>query len=108
MGPQVLKIGGEADGAECEEEEDEVEMMVVVVVEVVVAVEMAAGVVLDRMIPWLVIGVGCVVIWPATVLKLVMHRRREVALPALPVEVRSDPGDQAQREVEESTFGSVG
>ena len=108
MGPQVLQIGGEADGAECEEEEDVVEMMVVVVVEAVVEVEMEAGVVLDRTIPWLVIGAGCVVIWPATVLKPVMHRRREVALPALPVEVRSDPGDQAQKEVEESTFGSVG
>ena len=108
MGPQALKIGGEADGAECEEEEDVVEMMVVVEVEVVVVVEMVAGVVLDHMIPWLVIGAGCVVIWPATVLKPVMHRRREVALPALPVEVRSDPGDQAQKEAEESTFGSVG
>ena len=108
MGPQTLNLGGEADGAECEDEEDEVEMMVVVVVEVVVAVEIAAGVVPDRMIPWLVIGAGCVVIWPATVLKPVMHHRREVALPALPVEVRLDPGDQAQKEVEESTFGSVG
>ena len=63
---------------------------------------------LDHMIPWLVIGVGCVVMWPATVLKPVMHRRRAVALLALPVEVRSNPGDQAQKEVEESTFGSVG
>ena len=63
---------------------------------------------LDHMIPWLVIGVGCVVMWPATVLKPVMHRRREVALLALPVEVRSNPGAQAQKEVEESTFGSVG
>ena len=108
MGPQALKIGGEADGAECEEEEDVVEMMVVVAVEVVVVVKMAAGVALDRMIPWLVISVGCVVIWPATVLKPVMHHRREVALAALPVEVRADPGDQAQKEAEESTFGSVG
>ena len=63
---------------------------------------------LDHMIPWLVIGVGCVVMWPATVLKPVMHHRREVAMLALPVEVRSNPGDQAQKEVEESTFGSVG
>ena len=108
MGPQTLKIGGEADGAEREEEEDVVEMMVVVVVEAVVEVEMEAGVVLDRTIPWLVIGAGCVVIWPATVLKPVIHRRREVALPALPVEVRSNPGDQAQKEAEGSTFGSVG
>ena len=63
---------------------------------------------LDHMIPWLVIGVGCVVMWPATVLKPVMHCRREVALLALPVEVRSNPGDQAQKEVEASTFDSVG
>ena len=107
MGPQALKIGGEADGAECEEEEDVVEMMVVVAVEVMVVVEMAAGVTLDRMIPLHATGAGCMVIWPAIVLKPVMHRRREVALSALPVEVRSDPGDQAQKEAEESTFGLV-
>ena len=108
MGPQTLKIGGEADGAECEEEEDVVEMMVVVVVEAVVEVEMEAGVVLDRTIPWLVIGAGCVVIWPATIPKLVRHCCREVALPALPVEVRLNPGDQAQKEAEGSTFNSAG
>ena len=108
MGPQTLKIGGEADGAEREEEEDVVEMMVVVVVEAVVEVEMEAGVALDRTISWLVIGAGCVVIWHATVPKLVKHCRREVALPALPVEVRLNPGDQAQKEAEGSTFGSVG
>ena len=77
--------------------------------QVVVVVDVEEDpIILDRMIPWLVIGVGCVVMWPATVLKPVLHRRREVALLALPVEVRSDPGDQAQKEVEESTFGSVG
>ena len=108
MGPQALKIGGEADGAECEEEEDVVEMMVVVVVESVVEVEMEAGVVLDRTIPWLVIGAGYVVIWHATVPKLVKHCRREVALPALPVEVRSNPGNRAQTEAEGCTFDSVG
>ena len=89
-----------------EGEEDQVlvvEDQVVVVVE-----EEEDPIALDRLIPWLVIGVGCMVMWPATVLKPVMHHRREVALPALPVEVRSDPGDQAQKEVEESTFGSVG
>ena len=108
MGPQTLKIGGEADGAECEEEEDVVEMTVVVVVEAGVEVAMAAGVILDHTIPWLVTGAGCVVIWPATVPKLVKHRRREVALPALPVEVRLNPGGQAQKEAEGSTFGSAG
>ena len=71
-------------------------MMVVVVVEVVVVVKMAAGVALDRMIPWLVTGAGCMVIWPATVPKLVRHRCREVALPALPVEVRLNPCKEAQ------------
>ena len=89
-----------------EEEEDQI---LVVEDQVVVVVDVEEGpIVLDRMIPWLVIGVGCVVMWPATVLKPVMHHRREVALPALPVEVRSDPGDPAQKEAEESTFGSVG
>ena len=88
-----------------EEEEDPV---LVVEEQVVVVEEEEDPIALDRLIPWLVIGAGCVVMWPATVLKPVMHRRREVALPALPVEVRSDPGDQAQKEAEESTFGSVG
>ena len=89
-----------------EEEEDQV---LVVEDQVVVVVDVEEGpIVLERMIPWLVIGVGCVVMWPATVLKPVMHCRKEVAVLALPVEVRSDPGDQAQKEAEESTFGSVG
>ena len=89
-----------------EEEDDQV---LVVEDQVVVIVDVEEDpMVLDRMTPWLVIGVGCVVMWPATVLKPVMHRRREVALLALPVEVRSDPGAQAQKEAEESTFGSVG
>ena len=84
--------------------DSEVEEVEVLVVEeqVVVIVDVEEGpIVLDRTIPWLVTGAGCVVIWPATVLKPVMHHRREVALPALPVEVRSNPGDQAQKEVEE-------
>ena len=89
-----------------EEEEDRVLVAEDQVVEIVDVEE--DPMVLDRMTPWLVIGVGCVVMWPATVLKPVMHRRREVALLALPVEVRSNPGDQAQQEVEASTFESVG
>ena len=93
---------------EVDSEEDE-DRVLVLEDQVVVVVDVEEGpIVLDRTIPWLVIGAGCVVMWPATVLKLVMHRRREVALLALPVEVRSNPGDQAQKEVEESTFGSVG
>ena len=65
--------------------------------------------VLDRMTPWLVIGVGCVVMWPATVLKPVMHRRREVAMLALPVEVRLNPCKKAQEAEEEEVdrFDSV-
>ena len=82
---------------EVDSEEDE-DRVLVVEDQVVVVVDVEGGpIVLDRTIPWLVIGAGCVVIWPATVLKPVMHRRREVALPALPVEVRSDPGDQAKK-----------
>ena len=89
-----------------EEQEDRV---LVVEDQVVVVVDVEEDLlVLGRTIPWLVTGAGCVVIWPATILKPVIHRHREVALPALPVEVRLDPGDQAQKEVEESTFGSVG
>ena len=83
-----------------EEEEDQVlvvEDQVVVVVE-----EEEDHIVLDRTIPWLVTGAGCVVMLPATVLKPVMHRRREVALLALPVEVRLNPCKKAQEvEVEE-------
>ena len=93
---------------EVDSEEDEDRVLVVEDQVVVVVDEEEGPIVLDCMIPWLVIGVGCVVMWPATVLKPVMHRRREVALLALPVEVRSDPGVQAQKEAEESTFGSVG
>ena len=84
-----------------EEEEDQV---LVVEDQVVVVVEEEEGpIALDRMIPWLVTGAGCMAIWPATVLKPVMHRRREVALPALPVEVRLNPCKEAQEvEVEEA------
>ena len=51
---------------------------------------------------------GCVAIWPVIVPSPRVQRHREVAVLALPVEIRSDPGDQAQKEAEESTFGSVG
>ena len=94
---------------EVDTEEDEDRVLVVEGQVVVVVVDVEEDpIILDRMITWLVIGVGCVVMWPATVLKPVMHRRREVAMPALPVEVRLDLGAQAQKEAEESTFGSVG
>ena len=43
------------------------------------------------MIRWLVTGVGCVAIWPATVPKLALHRPREVAMLALPAEFSHNP-----------------
>ena len=66
-----------------EEEEDRVPVAEDQVVVIVDAEE--DPMVLDRMTPWRVTGVGCVVMWPTTVLKPAMHRRREVAMLALPV-----------------------
>ena len=63
---------------------DEVELVVAEEEETVVVEQEEEKAVLDRMIPSLVIAVGCVAIWPATVPR--MHSHREVALPALPVE----------------------
>ena len=61
------------------------------------------------LIPWRATGVGCVAIWPVIV-PAPCHGRRHwaIAILALPVEVRSDPGVQAQsEEVEEvGKFGS--
>ena len=51
-------------------------------VEDAVIVDVVVG--LEILTPWLVTGAGCVVIWPATVPKPVMHRRREVVLSAFP------------------------
>ena len=49
------------------------------------------------MILSLVIGAGCVAIWPATVPKPVMYRHREVVMFALLVEAFLNPGKKAQR-----------
>ena len=58
------------------------------------------AVILRILIPWLVTSAGCVAIWPATVPKL-ERRRRQVAMPALPVEHSLNPGKKAQEDVAE-------
>ena len=59
------------------------------------------------MIPLLVIGVGCVAIWPVTVPKL-EHRHREVAMLALPKEISPNLGKNAHVDVVVvDQFGSV-
>ena len=65
-------------------------------VEIVVVIEEEAGVALDRMIPWHVIAVGCVAIWPATIPKMCNHR--EAALLALPGGNLLNPCNEAQKE----------
>ena len=62
VGPLTIKIGGEANGEDCEDVEDVVEMVVVAEVETVVEVEEEAGVVLDHTIPLRATGAGCVAI----------------------------------------------
>ena len=52
------------------------------------------------LIPWLATSVGCMAIWPVTILALVVHRRVVAALAPLE-EVRLNPGNQAQEEEEE-------
>ena len=56
-------------------------------------------VILQIMILWLAIGAGCVAIWLPTVPKL-EHRRREVAMQALPKENSLNLGKKAQKDVE--------
>ena len=81
-GPQSVKIGGEANG----EEDEEVVNVVVVDLDVLevdavdpVVVEEVEGVALGHMIPLLAIGVGCVAIWPISVLNPMAHSHKEVA-----------------------------
>ena len=50
VGPQILKIGGEANGEDCEDVLDEVDPMVVVEEATVGVVEVDRGAILDRMI----------------------------------------------------------
>ena len=56
--------------------------------------------ILQIMILWLAIGVGCVAILPVTVPKL-EYRCREVAILALPKENSLNLGKKAQKDVEE-------
>ena len=58
------------------------------------------AVILQILIPWLVIGAGCVAIWPATIPKL-EHRHREVVMLALPKGNSLNLGKKAQGEEEE-------
>ena len=84
--------------------------MVVAEVEAVVvvrAVKEDRKAVLDRMILWRAIAVGCVAIWPATVPRKRSHR--EVAWLALPVENPLNPCNEAHEveEEEDDRSGSV-
>ena len=79
------------------------------VVDVDVADEEVSRQALQILIPLLVIGVGCVVIWPATVPKTVIHRPRGVVMYALPVEAFLNPGIKAQKpEDVVAQYASVG
>ena len=49
---------------------------------------------------WHVTGAGCVAIWPVTVPNPAVHRQREAAMLALPVEGFPNPGKKAHREDE--------
>ena len=69
VGPLILRTGGEANGEVREDVLDDVDHMVVVEVEAVVVAGVHREAVLDRMIPWHVIAVGYVAIWPVTVPK---------------------------------------
>ena len=65
-----------------EEEEEEVEMPILIL--------------------WRVTSVGCMAIWPVTILAPVISRRPwEVAIPALPVEHSPNPSKKAQEDVAE-------
>ena len=59
VGPLIIRTGGEANGEEREDVVDEVDQSVVAEVEAVVVVKADRGAVLDHMILWLVIAVGC-------------------------------------------------
>ena len=62
VGPLPIKIGGEANGEDREDVEDVVVLVVVAEVEAGVVVEVDTGAVLDHMILWRAIVVGCVAI----------------------------------------------
>ena len=106
VGPLILRIGGEATGEVCEDVLDEVDQMVVVEVEAVVVTGVHKGAVLDRMILWPVIAVGCVAIWPVTVPK--QHNHKGVVMLCPPVEIFQNLGKKAlEGEVVDGQFASV-
>ena len=86
------------------EEEDQV---VDAEVEAVVVAEVVQGAVLDLMIPWRAIVVGCVATWPVTVPKELSHKGVAILCPL--VEASRNPGKKVQDSVEEDgQFDSVG
>ena len=100
MGPQILSLGGEAKEEECEDVVlDEVDLVVEEEVDAVVD-QVVDKVALGHMILWLVIAVGCVAIWPATVPKI-GSSHREVETLSLPEEDSLDPAKKGQGTVEE-------
>ena len=94
VGPLTIRIGGEANGEDCEDVVDVVALVEVAEVETVVEIEEEAGVVLDRMIPLRATAAGCMATWPATVPSLLSDR--EVAWLALPKESLVNPCKEAQ------------
>ena len=62
---------------------------------------------LDYLILSLATGVGCVAIWPMTVLKLVVYSHRGVAMLALSVGNSLNPGKKAHS-VDEAVEGKSG
>ena len=98
VGPLTIRIGGEANGEDREDVEDVVVLVEDAEVETVVEIEEEAGVVLDRMIPLRATAVGCMAIWPVTVLNPVTYNRREVATLALPEEDFLNPCKKAQKD----------
>ena len=103
-GPQLPKIGGEANGEAREDVEDLAVLVVEDKVETVVGV-VEEEMVLDRMIHLLVIAAGCVAIWPVTVPK--RRSRQGVAMWCPPVELSTNPGTKAHEAEEEELGRSV-
>ena len=79
---------------------EEVETVVDNVVDAVVDQEEDRAV-LDHLILLHATGAGCVATWPVTVLKPVLHSRREVEMLSLLKEDSLNPGRKAQKDVVE-------
>ena len=95
-GPQIIKIGGEANGGICEDVEILVDRQADAEVEdaVVVVDVVVRGAALGRTTRWHATDVGCVATWPVTAPRICSLR--EVVLPTLPVENLSNPCKEAQ------------